>query len=161
MLRLPHQKLWAFRFKKLRSHFVSLFEGCGSESWHREAKTVNPQVSVAAALWAASVTGSIGKKQALLLTRFASHSEAATVWRKWRENSSESIMPVFSGANLIGGLLFGSIGFVAFIYGKRMHVWKPMFLGLALMVYPYFVTDDLMLFVIGAVGTAALFLFRE
>jgi len=70
-------------------------------------------------------------------------------------------VPVFSGANLIGGILFGSIGFVAFIYGKRMQVWKPMFLGLALMVYPYFVTNDVVLFALGAVGTAALFLFRD
>jgi len=70
-------------------------------------------------------------------------------------------VPVFSGANLIGGMLFGSIGFVAFIYGKRMQVWKPMFLGLALMVYPYFVTNDVVLFALGAVGTAALFLFRD
>jgi hypothetical protein len=70
-------------------------------------------------------------------------------------------VPVFSGANLIGGLIFGSIGFVAFVYGKRMHVWKPMFLGLALMAYPYFVEDDIVLFAIGIVGTAALFLFRD
>jgi hypothetical protein len=80
---------------------------------------------------------------------------------KWREISSKNAMPVFSGANLIGGLLFGSIGFVAFIYGKRMHVWKPMFLGIALMAYPYFVENDIALFAIGVVGTAALFLFRE
>jgi hypothetical protein len=70
-------------------------------------------------------------------------------------------VPVFSGANLIGGLIFGSIGFVAFVYGKRMHVWKPMFLGIALMTYPYFVENDIALFAIGAVGTAALFLFRD
>ena len=70
-------------------------------------------------------------------------------------------LPAISGANLIGGLLFGSIGFVAFIYGKRMHAWKPMFLGIALMAYPYFVENDLLLFAIGAVGTATLFLFRE
>jgi hypothetical protein len=70
-------------------------------------------------------------------------------------------MPVLSSANLIGGLVFGSIGFVAFIYGKRMHVWKPMFLGIALMAYPYFVENDILLFGIGVVGTAALFLFRE
>jgi len=70
-------------------------------------------------------------------------------------------MPVFSGANLIGGLVFGSIGFVAFIYGKRMQVWKPMFIGLALMAYPYFVENEVALFTIGVVGTAALFLFRE
>ena len=70
-------------------------------------------------------------------------------------------MPIFGAANLIGGLIFGSIGFVAFIYGKRMHVWKPMFLGLALMAYPYFVENEIALLVIGLVGTGALFLFRE
>ena len=79
----------------------------------------------------------------------------------WLASSLQNGMPVFSGANLIGGLVFGSIGFVAFVYGKRMHVWKPMFLGLALMAYPYFVENDIALFAIGAVGTAALFLFRD
>ena len=77
------------------------------------------------------------------------------------EIARKDTVPVFSGANLIGGLLFGSIGFVAFIYGKRMHVWQPMFLGLALMAYPYFVENDIALFAIGVVGTAALFLFRD
>ncbi len=70
-------------------------------------------------------------------------------------------MPSFSGAQLLAGLLFSSVGFVAFIYGKRLHVWKPMFLGLALMVYTYFVEDTALLFGIGAVLTAALFLFRD
>ncbi len=67
----------------------------------------------------------------------------------------------FSAANLIGGLIFGSIGFVAFIYGKRMHLWKPMLLGIALMVYPYFVNNDKIMIVIGLFGSTALFFFRE
>ena len=66
----------------------------------------------------------------------------------------------FSAANLIGGLVFGSIGFVAFIYGKRMNLWKPMFLGIALMVYPYFISDDLLMIAIGTIGTAGLFFLR-
>ena len=66
----------------------------------------------------------------------------------------------FSVANLIGGLVFGSIGFVAFIYGKRMNLWKPMFLGIALMVYPYFVSNDLIMIAIGAIGTVGLFFLR-
>lgn len=78
-----------------------------------------------------------------------------------RKSLEKDTVPVFSGANLIGGLLFGSIGFVAFVYGKRMHVWKPMFLGLALMVYPYFVSNDIALFALGTVGTAALFVFPD
>ncbi|MEY2544916.1 MAG: hypothetical protein QOG48_33 [Verrucomicrobiota bacterium] len=66
----------------------------------------------------------------------------------------------FSAANLIAGFIFGSIGFVAFIYGKRMNLWKPMLCGIALMVYPYFVADALLNFAIGAVGTIALFFLR-
>ena len=67
----------------------------------------------------------------------------------------------FSAANLIGGLVFGSIGFVAFVYGKRMNLWKPMFLGLGLMIYPYFVSDDKIMLAIGILGSAALFFVRE
>ena len=70
-------------------------------------------------------------------------------------------MPAFTGALLVGNLLFSSVGFVAFVYGKRMHVWKPMFIGLMLMAYPYFVADTLVLFGIGVVLSAALFLFRD
>jgi hypothetical protein len=65
-----------------------------------------------------------------------------------------------SAANLIGGCIFGSIGFVAFIYGKRMNLWKPMFLGIALMVYPYFVGNDVVMIAIGVIGTAGLFFLR-
>ncbi len=67
----------------------------------------------------------------------------------------------FSAANLIGGFVFGAIGFVAFIYGKRMNLWKPMFLGLGLMIYPYFVADDKIMLVIGILGTTGLFFVRE
>jgi hypothetical protein len=70
-------------------------------------------------------------------------------------------MPDLNAASLIGGLIFGSIGFVAFIYGKRMHLWKPMLCGIALMVYPYFIADAAILYTIGALGTGALFFLRD
>ena len=54
-----------------------------------------------------------------------------------------------SGANLVGGLIFGAIGFVAFIYGKRMNLWKLMLCGLALMIFPYFISDTGMLYIFG------------
>ena len=66
-----------------------------------------------------------------------------------------------SPANLIGGMVFGSIGFVAFIYGKRLSLWKPMLCGIALMVYPYFIADTAMMLAIGALGTGALFFLRD
>jgi hypothetical protein len=71
-----------------------------------------------------------------------------------------SSMINLSAANLIGGCVFGSIGFVAFIYGKRMNLWKPMFLGIALMIYPYFISNDVLMIAIGAIGTAGLFFLR-
>ena len=66
-----------------------------------------------------------------------------------------------SGLNLIGNLLFSSIGFVAFIYGKRLNLWKPMFGGLALMVIPYFIGDTMSLYLAGTAATVVLFFFRE
>jgi hypothetical protein len=64
-------------------------------------------------------------------------------------------------ANLIGGFVFGSIGFIAFIYGKRMNLWKIMLCGLALMIFPYFIADAVILYAIGVFGTAALLFLRE
>ena len=69
-------------------------------------------------------------------------------------------MPQFSIAELVAGLLFGSIGFVAFAYGKRRAEWRPMFTGLALMIYPYFVANTVALYGIGAGLSVSLLLFR-
>jgi hypothetical protein len=66
-----------------------------------------------------------------------------------------------SAANLIGNLLFSSVGFVAFIYGKRMNLWKLMLCGLALMIYPYFIADTAAMYAIGILGTAALLILRH
>ena len=66
-----------------------------------------------------------------------------------------------SGANLFAGLFFSSVGFVGFIYGKRMSLWWPMFVGLALMAYPYFIADTALLCGLGLVGSALLFLQRR
>jgi hypothetical protein len=66
-----------------------------------------------------------------------------------------------SASSIIGGLLFSSIGFVAFIYGKRLNRWKPMLCGIILMAYPYFVANAVVIYVIGAVGTSALYLLRD
>jgi uncharacterized membrane protein YcaP (DUF421 family) len=66
-----------------------------------------------------------------------------------------------SAANLIANLLFGSIGFVAFIYGKKQNLWKTMFIGLGLMIFPYFISQTVALFATGIGGTALLFLLRD
>jgi hypothetical protein len=70
-------------------------------------------------------------------------------------------LPNISAANLFAGLVFSSIGFVGFIYGKRMRAWTPMFIGIALMAYPYFIENTWIICLLGLIGTAALFLFRD
>lgn len=66
-----------------------------------------------------------------------------------------------SGSELLGGLLFSGIGFVAFTYGRKMGQWKPALIGVLLMCYPYLVPGTVWLYGLGAALTAALFYFRE
>ena len=62
---------------------------------------------------------------------------------------------------LFGALLFGTIGMGAVIYGKKTAQWRPMLIGVALMVYPYFVEQTWLLYAIGVGLCATLYLFRE
>ena len=54
-------------------------------------------------------------------------------------------------SSLLWGLLFGSIGLGFFLYGKKQRAVVPLVCGLALMVYPYFITNTILLVVIGVV----------
>lgn len=62
---------------------------------------------------------------------------------------------------LFGSILFGALGLAAFVHGKRQGLWIPMALGVALMGFPYLVSDTLPLFLVGAALTAAAYIFRE
>ncbi len=66
----------------------------------------------------------------------------------------------FSTGNMLGGLVFGSIGFVAFVYGKRTESWITMLIGFALMAFPYLVSDTLWMVVVGSVLSLCLYIFR-
>ena len=63
-------------------------------------------------------------------------------------------------ANIFSGLLFGTIGFAAFMYGKKQGAWRPMALGGALMVFPYIISNTVWQYIIGIFLTAVLFVFR-
>ena len=56
-----------------------------------------------------------------------------------------------SESGLIWGLLFSSVGFGYFIYGKKQKRGIPFASGIGLMVFPYFVTNSYQLVIIGAV----------
>ena len=66
-----------------------------------------------------------------------------------------------SFSNLVGGLLFSTIGFVAFSYGKKRSELKMMGLGGCLMVYTFFVPNALWTWLVGLGLTTALWFFRD
>ena len=66
-----------------------------------------------------------------------------------------------STATLFAGLVFGAAGMGAFAYGRRQRRATPFLIGVALMVYPYFFDDVWLLYGIGILLIAALFVFRE
>jgi LPXTG-motif cell wall-anchored protein len=61
---------------------------------------------------------------------------------------------------LLWGLLFNSIGLGFFIYGKKQKAVVPLFSGLGLMVYPYFVSSVLLLVAIGVALVAVPYFIR-
>jgi hypothetical protein len=62
---------------------------------------------------------------------------------------------------LLWGLLYGSIGLGFFVYGRKQRAPIPLLYGIALMVFPYFVTSVPLLVIIGAVLIAIPWFFRE
>lgn len=60
-----------------------------------------------------------------------------------------------SPAYIFGMLLFSFLGMAAYWYGKRMQKTTSKWLGVALMFYPYAVTQTWLLYLVGAVLCAA------
>ncbi len=53
-------------------------------------------------------------------------------------------------------LIPGGIGFVLFVYGKKLSRWPHLVAGLLLMIYPYFTTSVATLLGVGALICGAL-----
>jgi len=58
------------------------------------------------------------------------------------------------------GLLFGSIGFGFFLYGKKQKTIVPLIMGIALCVVPYFIANMYVLVTVGLVLIAVPFFVR-
>ena len=63
--------------------------------------------------------------------------------------------------SLFVSLIFGGIGFVAFVYGKRISNFKILAIGVLLIAYPYFIPNTLAACIIGILLTASLYFFRD
>jgi hypothetical protein len=63
-------------------------------------------------------------------------------------------------SSLLWGLLFGSIGLGFLIYGRKQRAVVPLVCGLALMIFPYFVSNTILLITIGVVLIALPYFLR-
>lgn len=52
---------------------------------------------------------------------------------------------------LIWGMLFGTIGLGFFIYGKKQKAVVPLFIGIALFIFPYFISNVYLLVIVGVI----------
>ena len=66
-----------------------------------------------------------------------------------------------SSASLLWGLLFGSIGMGYFVYGKKQQRVAALISGMALMIFPYFVTGWFPMVLFGIVLMALPFFMRN
>jgi len=65
-----------------------------------------------------------------------------------------------NASTLLWGLLFSSIGFAFFLYGRKQRALVPLVCGIALMIYPYFIPNVIALVAIGVVLAAIPYFLR-
>lgn len=77
-------------------------------------------------------------------------------------NSLQSLgLSLPTPAYLAGAIIFGLLGIVAYSFGKRRARPYVKWLGVALMLYPYTISETWQLYVIGLALCAAIYWFRQ
>jgi hypothetical protein len=66
-----------------------------------------------------------------------------------------------SAAYLAGAILFGIIGYAAYRYGKKATLPAVKWIGVALMLYPYAISETWQLYGVGAGLCVALYVYRR
>lgn len=74
---------------------------------------------------------------------------------------SPSVTSSFTFANIMAWVIFGLIGMFAFKYGRKEKSYKPLIIGVVLMVYPYFVSNTIVLYAVGIVLTSLLYFWKD
>jgi len=58
------------------------------------------------------------------------------------------------------GVIWGSVGLGYFVYGKKQKAAVPLFCGIGLMIFPYFISNSYLLVLSGIVLAALPFFIR-
>lgn len=64
----------------------------------------------------------------------------------------------FDPYSILATLIFSTIGFGALVYGRKLELWQPVAIGIALMAYSYFMPNALLNWLVG-VGLCVLLWF--
>lgn len=54
-----------------------------------------------------------------------------------------------SEALLLWGMVFGSVGLAYFVYGKKQQRFVPLLCGIGLMAFPYFISNTVLMVIVG------------
>ena len=63
-------------------------------------------------------------------------------------------------SQLVWGMLFGAIGLGYFLYGKKQRAPVPLAAGIALFIFPYFISNVYALVIVGAAIVAVPYFVR-
>jgi hypothetical protein len=66
-----------------------------------------------------------------------------------------------SPAYIFGAVVFGIVGIAAYRYGKKADLPIPKWLGVALMLYPYAISETWLMYAVGAGLCGALYVYRR
>ncbi len=64
-------------------------------------------------------------------------------------------------AYLFGALLFGIIGYAAYRYGKKASLPAVKWIGVALMLYPYVISETWLMYAVGCALCVGLYVYRR
>lgn len=99
-------------------------------------------------------------RQYIQSNRSAGPTHVLAPFSTWRIDARTDMLRHMTTATLLWGLLFSSIGIGLFIYGKRQAAPVPLICGIALFLFPMFVTNTMLLVGVGVVLTALPYFFR-
>ena len=66
-----------------------------------------------------------------------------------------------SPAYLFGVIFFGIAGYAAYRYGRKAALAKPKWIGVAMMLFPYAISETRLLYAIGAGLCVMLYVYRN